>query len=50
MRKKKFPFGKLFLSLLVLAVVGGGFWLSLERPAKQQAVEKPIELKLQPLS
>lgn len=49
MKKKKIPFGKIFLLILVVAVVGGGYWLSIPREAAQAPVEKPVELKLQPL-
>lgn len=50
MKKKKIPFGKIILLILVLGVVGGGYWLSLERPVQQAPVEKPVELKLTPLN
>lgn len=49
MKKKKIPFGKFFLLILVVGIVGGGYWLSMPRAAKQTPVEKPVELKLQPL-
>lgn len=50
MKKKRFPLGKVFLLLVVAVIAGGGFWLSMEPPVTQQPVEKPVELKLTPLS
>lgn len=48
MKKKKIPFGKFFLLILVVAIVGGGYWLSIPRSVSQAPVEKPVELKLNP--
>ena len=49
MRKKKLPILKWLTGFAVVAVVAGGYWLSLERTMPEQKTDAPIELKLKPL-
>lgn len=49
MRKKKLPIVKWLLSVAVVAVLAGGYWLSLERPAPLHEIDKPVVLKIKPL-
>ena len=53
MRKKKLGknlgLAKWFFGVLLIGVLGGGYLLSLERPAPIAAVETPVELKLEKL-
>ena len=49
MRKKKFPFVKWLVAILVIVAIAGSYWLSLERPAPVQKIDVPVELKLQPV-
>ena len=48
MRKKKLPVLKWIVAIVVVVVLAGGYWLSLERPAPEQKTDTPVELKLQP--
>jgi hypothetical protein len=48
MRKKKLPVLKWLVAIIVVVVIAGSYWLSLERPAPVQKTDLPVELKLQP--
>ncbi len=53
MRKKKlgknWGLAKWFVGAIVIGIIIGGYWLSLERTAPITTVETPVELKLQPV-
>ena len=49
MRKKKLPIVKWLVAIVVVVVLAGGYWLSLERPAPEHKVDASVELKLKPL-
>lgn len=46
---KKLALTKWFLGALLVGILGGGYWLSLERPVPTTTVETPVELKLEKL-
>jgi hypothetical protein len=46
---KKMGLTKWVLGVLLLGILGGGYWLSLERPAPITTVETPVQLKLEKL-
>ena len=46
---KKLGLAKWFIGALLVGILGGGYFLSLERPVPIAAVETPVELKLEKL-